>query len=95
MSDKWKYKILWGILLLFVIFSMYFLFPEKGEDHDQGLASWELTRAEETEENVTRISYVNDDGELTYAADKFYISVHQKFTCKKLRINTQNRRRNI
>lgn len=72
MSDKWKYKILWGILLLFVIFSMYFLFPEKGEDHDQGLASWELTRVEETEENVTRISYVNDDGELTYAADKFY-----------------------
>ena len=61
MSDKWKYKILWGILLLFVIFSMYFLFPEKGEDHDQGLASWELTRVEEIEENVTRISYVNDD----------------------------------
>ena len=72
MSDKWKYKILWGFLLFFVIFSMYFLFPEKGEDHDQGLASWELTRVEETEENVTRISYINDDGELTYAADKFY-----------------------
>ena len=71
MSDKWKYKILWGILLFFVIFSMYFLFPEKGEDHDQGLASWELTRVEETEENVTRISYINDEGELTYAADKF------------------------
>ena len=50
-------------------FSMYFLFPEKGEDHDQGLASWELMRVEETEENVTRISYINDDGELTYAAD--------------------------
>lgn len=50
-------------------FSMYFLFPEKGEDHDQGLTSWELTRVEETEENVTRISYINDDGELTYAAD--------------------------
>ena len=50
-------------------FSMYFLFPEKGEDHDQGLTSWELTHVEETEENVTRISYINDDGELTYAAD--------------------------
>ena len=42
-------------------FSMYFLFSEKGEDHDQELVSWELTRVEETEENVTRISYINDD----------------------------------
>ena len=42
-------------------FSMCFLFPEKGEDHDQGLTSWELTRVEETEENITRISYINDD----------------------------------
>ena len=33
---------------------MYFLSPEKGEDHDQGLASWELTRVEETEENVMK-----------------------------------------
>lgn len=72
MRDMWKYKILWGILLFFVIFSMCLLFPEKCEDHDQGLASWELTRVEETKENVTRISYVNDDGELTYAVDKFY-----------------------
>ena len=46
---------------------MCFLFPEKGEDHDQGLTSWELMRVEETEENITRISYINDDGELTYS----------------------------
>ena len=62
-------------------FSMYFLFSEKGEDHDQGLALWKLTRVEETEENITRISYVNDDGELTYAADISVCSFWNRSLC--------------
>lgn len=69
-SHKLKFGILWGVLLIFIISSIYFLSPAKDVEHDRGLMSSELTRVETTKENVTRISYVNSSGEITYAVDK-------------------------
>ena len=63
LSRKLKYRILWIVLFLFVISSVYFLFPEKGIDHDKGAVSEELTQVETTEGNVTGTSYVNESGE--------------------------------
>lgn len=77
LSRKLKYRILWVVLFLFVIFSVYFLLPEKRTDHDRGVASAELTQAETTEGNITRTSYVNKDGEITYAVDKHYATVER------------------
>lgn len=78
LSRKLKYRILWVVLFWFVIFSVYFLFPEKGIDHDKGAVSEELTQVETTEGNVTRTSYVNESGEITYAIDKHYATLVQK-----------------
>lgn len=78
LSRKLKYRILWIVLFLFVISSVYFLFPEKGIDHDKGAVSEELTQVETTEGNVTRTSYVNESGEITYAIDKHYATLVQK-----------------
>lgn len=75
LSRKLKYRILWLILFLFVISSVYFLLPEKRLDHDRGTASAELTQMETTEGNVTRTSYVNQDGKIIYAVDKHYATV--------------------
>ena len=55
-----------------MIFSVYFLLPEKKSDHDSGVVSAELTQVETTEGNVTRTSYVNEAGEITFAIDKHY-----------------------
>lgn len=62
----------WVILIFFVIFSICFLSPDKEVKHDGGYVSSELTQVETTENNVTRISYVNNTGEITYAVDKQY-----------------------
>ncbi|MBU5480153.1 hypothetical protein [Blautia sp. MSJ-19] len=39
-----KYKILWAILVLFMIFSVYFLDSGKAVNHDQGAVSADLTQ---------------------------------------------------
>lgn len=67
-----KYRTLWMILFLFIIFSVYFLLPENRTDHDRGTTSSELTKIEKTEGNITRVSYVDTSGKLTYAIDKRY-----------------------
>ena len=72
LSRKLKYRTLWVVLFLFVIFSVYFLLPEKRYDHDSGAGSAELTQVETTEGNVTRTSYVNEAGEITFTIDKHY-----------------------
>lgn len=71
-SREMKYRTLWMILFLFIIFSVYFLLPEKRTDHDRGTTSSELTKLEKTEGNITRTSYIDTSGELTYAIDKHY-----------------------
>ena len=75
LSRKLKYKTLWVVLFLFVIFSVYFLLPEKRTDHDMGAVSAELTQVETMEGNITKTSYVNQDREITYAVDKHYATV--------------------
>lgn len=52
-SREMKYRTLWMILFLFIIFSVYFLLPEKRTDHDRGTTSSELTKIEKTERNIT------------------------------------------
>lgn len=71
-SREMKYRTLWMILFLFIIFSVSFLLPEKRTDHDRGTTSSELTKIEKTERNITRISYVDTSGKITYAIDKHY-----------------------
>lgn len=71
-SREMKYRTLWMILFLFIIFSVYFLLPENRTDHDRGTTSSELTKIEKTEGNITRVSYVDTSGKLTYAIDKRY-----------------------
>ena len=71
-SREMKYRTLWMILFLFIIFSVYFLLTEKRTDHDRGTTSSELTKIEKTEGNITRVSYVDTSGKLTYAIDKRY-----------------------
>ena len=78
LSRELKYRTLWVALFLFVIFSVYFLLPEKRYDHDSGAVSAELTQVETTEGNITRTSYVNEAGEITYAIDKYYAILVQK-----------------
>lgn len=72
-----KYWIFWVIFLFFIIFSLYFLTPDKKVNHDKGYISSELTQEETTEKNITRISYVNSAGEITYAIDKKYAVLTQ------------------
>lgn len=71
-SREMKYRTLWMILFLFIIFSVYFLLPENRTDHDRGTTSSELTKIEKTEGNIIRVSYVDTSGKLTYAIDKRY-----------------------
>lgn len=78
LSRKLKYRILCIVLFLFVIFSIYFLLPGSGIDHDKGSVSAELKQIEAVEGNITRISYVNEDGKVTYALDKYYATLVQK-----------------
>lgn len=75
LSRKLKYRILWIVLFLFVIFSVYFLLPEKRTDHDRGVVSAELTQVETTEGNITRTSYVDEAGKIKYAIDKHYATL--------------------
>ena len=65
-----KYKILWIVLLIFQLFSVYFLLPEKTIDHDRGSISSELTKVQTEKDDIIRIDYVNSAGEITYAIDK-------------------------
>lgn len=74
-SCKKKYRIFWVILLLFIIFSGYYLLPEKSTDHDLGFASLELSQKESTKGNIIRIDFVNKDGEITYAIDRRYATL--------------------
>lgn len=78
LSRMLKYMLLWVVLFGFISVSVYFLFPENRIDHDRGVVSTELTQVETIEGNVTKTSYVNEFGQLTYAIDKHYATLVQK-----------------
>lgn len=72
-----KSKILKGILVLFTVISVCLLFQENGIDHDRGDASTELTQMETKKKNIVRTDYINSDGNITNAIDKYYATVIQ------------------
>ena len=72
LGRKLKYNILGIILFYFITVSMCFLFSGKEINHDEGFISTELMQRKTVEGKVTRISYVNESGEITYAVDKHY-----------------------
>ena len=75
MRYKLKHGAFLALFFLFVILSVYFLLPDGDIDHEQGDVSAELTQVETTEGNITRISYVNEAGEIRDAIDKHYATL--------------------
>ena len=77
MSAKLKKKSVHALLLAFVLASILFLLPDATVDHDTGFVSSELEVKETVEKNVTSMSYVNSDGDITDAIDMGYATVQR------------------
>ncbi len=62
-------------VLLFIVFSVVFIIPRNTVNNLQGRNSTELTAVESKEGNQRRLDYVDENGAITFAADKKYATL--------------------